>query len=249
VVAWRHRSGARGTVAVAALPPPWPLGTGLATLVRGGALAAIVLLLLLIGNRWIVEQPILAEALDQPLMYLPLLLLVWRGLLAPAGLGFVTAFGLWPRAGGWAAWARATAVLVAAGIAIDVGLGVLGEQWGLTSHWTEWFDPDLAWGSAAAVTVTLVGSILFAPVFEELIFRGLLYGTLRTRLAWPVAAASSALVFALAHGYGVAGFASVFLSGVLWAWIYERTGSLLPCMVAHVVNNASVALTLALMLR
>jgi CAAX protease family protein len=249
VVAWRHRSGARGTVAVAALPPPWPLGTGLATLVRGGALAAIVLLLLLIGNRWIVEQPILAEALDQPLMYLPLLLLVWRGLLAPAGLGFVTAFGLWPRAGGWAAWARATAVLVAAGIAIDVGLGVLGEQWGFTSHWTEWFDPDLAWGSAAAVAVTLLGSILFAPVFEELIFRGLLYGTLRTRLAWPVAAASSALVFALAHGYGVAGFASVFLSGVLWAWVYERTGSLLPCMIAHVVNNASVALTLALMLR
>jgi CAAX protease family protein len=138
---------------------------------------------------------------------------------------------------------------VAAGVAIDVALGALGEPWGLGSHWTEWFDDDLAWGSGAAVGVTLVSSIIFAPVFEELIFRGLLYGTLRTRLAWPVAAASSALVFALAHGYGAAGFVSVFLSGVLWAWVYERTGSLLPPIAAHVANNAAVALTLTLMLR
>ena len=40
-----------------------------------------------------------------------------------------------------------------------------------------------------------------------------------------------------------------FLSGVLWAWIYERTGSLLPSMVAHTVNNLTVALTLTAMLR
>jgi CAAX protease family protein len=249
VGAWRRRGRPRAAVAEAPLPPPWALGDGLATLVRGGALAGLVLVLLLLGNRWIVEQPIVADALDQPLMYLPLLLLVWRGLLAPAGLGFVAAFGLWPRAGGWPAWARAAGALVAAGVAIDVALGALGEPWGLGSHWTEWFDDDLAWGSGAAVGVTLVSSIVFAPVFEELIFRGLLYGTLRTRLAWPVAAAASALVFALAHGYGAAGFVSVFLSGVLWAWVYERTGSLLPPIAAHVANNAAVALTLTLMLR
>jgi membrane protease YdiL (CAAX protease family) len=31
--------------------------------------------------------------------------------------------------------------------------------------------------------------------------------------------------------------------------VYERTGSLLPSMAAHVVNNAAVALTLTAMLR
>ena len=93
---WRQR-GWRPTVADAPLPPPWSLGAGLATLVRGGALAALVLLALLAGNHWLAEAPILAEALDQPLMYVPLLLLVWRALLAPAGLRFVAAFGLRPR--------------------------------------------------------------------------------------------------------------------------------------------------------
>jgi membrane protease YdiL (CAAX protease family) len=250
VMAWRRRgeslrSGSRRTVANAVLPPPWRLGAGLATLARGGALAALVLLV----NHWVVEQPMLAEALDQPLTYLPLLLLVWRGLLVPAGLRFVVAFGLWPRIDGWRAWMWSAGGLIAAGIAIDVALGVLGEHWGLTSHWSEWFDPDLAWGSPVAVAVTLLGSVVFAPVFEELIFRGLLYGTLRTRLAWPLAAVASALVFALAHGYGAAGFLSVFLSGALWAWVYERTGSLLPSMAAHIVNNATVALTLIVTLR
>jgi membrane protease YdiL (CAAX protease family) len=248
VIAWRRGRGPRRRVADATLPPPWSLGAGLATLVRGGALAAIVLILLLFGD-WLVDQPILTEALDQPLIYLPLVLLVWRSLLAPSGLGFVTAFGLRPHGDGWRPWLQASAALVAAGIVIDLVLGVVGERLGFASHWTEWFDADLAWGPPAAVAVTLVGSILFAPVFEELIFRGVLYGTLRTRLSWPLAALGSALVFAFAHGYGAAGFASVLLSGILWAWVYERTGSLLPSILAHVVNNAAVALTLTALLR
>jgi membrane protease YdiL (CAAX protease family) len=245
---WRRRAG-QPTVADAALPPPWSLGAGLTALVRGSALAALVLLTLLVGNHWLAEQPVLAEALDQPLMYLPLLLLVWRALLAPSGLGFVRAFGLWPRPRSWSACLQATVALAAAGIVIDLGLGLLAEPLGLSSHWTEWFDADLAWGAPAAVAVSLLGSIVFAPLFEELIFRGVLYGTLRGRLAWPLAALGSALVFAVAHGYGVAGFLSVFLSGLLWAWVYERTGSLLPAMAAHVANNAGVAVTLIALLR
>ena len=245
----RGRRGGAGVVADAPLPPPWSLGAGLATLVRGGALAALVLLGLGAGSGWLVEQPVLTEALDQPLMYLPLLLLVWRRLLRPAGRGFVTAFGLRLRPGAGRSCVQAVLALVAAGLVIDLGLGLLGGALGLSSHWAEWFDADLAWGGPVVVGVTLLGSVVFAPVFEELVFRGLLYGTLRTRLAWPLAAAASGLVFALAHGYGVIGFLSVFLSGVLWAWVYERTGSLLPSILAHVANNAAVAITLTALLR
>jgi len=45
------------------------------------------------------------------------------------------------------------------------------------------------------------------------------------------------------------GFASVFLSGLLWAWAYEKTGSLLPGMIAHAANNLAVAVTLLALLR
>ena len=97
--------------------------------------------------------------------------------------------------------------------------------------------------------MTLVASVVLAPVFEEIIFRGVLYGSLRARFGvWP-AVVMSAAIFALAHGYGAAGFASVFLSGALWAWSYERTRSLLPGMIAHMANNAAVGLTLLWLLR
>src|SRR5207253_10968923 len=103
--------------------------------------------------------------------------------------------------------------------------------------------------SPAVAATSLLGTVLFAPVFEEIVFRGLLYATLRRRLAWPIAATLSAAVFALAHGYGAAGFGSVFLSGLLWAIAYERTGSLLPNTVAHLVNNVAAALGVLLLLR
>ncbi|HEU4368428.1 MAG TPA: CPBP family intramembrane glutamic endopeptidase [Methylomirabilota bacterium] len=239
----------RPAVADAPLPPPWPAGAGLAVLVRGAALAALLLLLLLAGGHWLAEQPLLAGTLDQPLMYLPVLLLARRTLLAPAGLGFAAAFGLRPRPDGWRGCARATLVLVAAGLVTDIGLGVLGQRLGLTSHWSEWFDATLAWGSPAEVVATVLGAVVFAPIFEELIFRGLLYGSLRSRFGWPAAALGSALIFGFAHGYGIAGFLSVFLSGVIWAYLYERTGSLLPGVAAHVANNAAVAITLLALLR
>lgn len=249
VVALRRRSPEARRAAAAALPPPWPLGAGLATLVRGGAISAVTIVALLAGNEWLAERPVFAEALDAPVMYVPIALLAWRRLLAPAGLGVAGAFGLRPRPGGWRPALLVTAALMGAGVVVDMGLALGGGWIDLDSHWTEWFDADLAWGAAPAVAVTLVATILLAPVFEELIFRGLFYGSLRARLGvWP-AILVSALVFAVAHGYGAAGFASVFLSGVLWAWAYERTGSLLPAIGAHAANNAAVGITLLWLLR
>ena len=58
-----------------------------------------------------------------------------------------------------------------------------------------------------------------------------------SRLGPAPATLVSAALFALAHGYGVVGFVSVFVSGVLWALAYERTRSLLPGMLAHAVSN------------
>jgi membrane protease YdiL (CAAX protease family) len=246
---WRRCAGGRRPIADAALPPPWTLAIGVTALVRGGALGALIGAGMLFGHTWFTEQPLLAEALDQPLVYLPILIVASYMLLRPARLGLVAAFGLRPRPTGWRPCLEATAVLVAAGILTDIGLGVLGERLGWAPHWSEWFDADLAWGRPAAVAVTVVGAVIFAPVFEELIFRGLVYGSLRARFSWPVAAVASAVVFGLAHGYGVVGFASVLVSGILWAYVYERTGSLLPGMAAHVINNAAVAVTLVALLR
>jgi membrane protease YdiL (CAAX protease family) len=90
---------------------------------------------------------------------------------------------------------------------------------------------------------------VFAPLFEELAFRGLLFAILRRKFRFLPAALISAGIFGVAHGYGLVGLVSVCWSGVLWAWIYEKTGSLLPGILAHAINNLLVCLAVMALLR
>ncbi len=116
---------------------------------------------------------------------------------------------------------------------ISMGLTALG----VTSHWADGFLEDFLWGSPATVMAGTIDGVVWAPIFEELAFRGLLYPTLRLRLPpWPAALLSAAL-FGVAHGYGLQGFAAVTWSGMIWALGYERTRSLLPGMLAHAASN------------
>jgi len=90
---------------------------------------------------------------------------------------------------------------------------------------------------ALAIVSGFVIAAVLAPVFEELVFRGFLFGFLRSRSgAWPAALLSSG-IFAAVHGYSGEGLVIVFLYGLVFAWLYHRSGSLLPGIVAHGVFN------------
>jgi membrane protease YdiL (CAAX protease family) len=79
-------------------------------------------------------------------------------------------------------------------------------------------------------------ALVAAPLFEEFIFRGLIFGGLRRSFGlWPAALASAAL-FAIVHP--AISIAPVFVLGLCAALVYERTRSLLAPMLAHAVYNA-----------
>ena len=77
---------------------------------------------------------------------------------------------------------------------------------------------------------------LLAPACEELLFRGAIFGWLRSRLPLPPAAALSAALFAGAHLLPAL-FAELFLFGLAAAWIYQRTGSTLNSFAMHASQN------------
>ena len=117
--------------------------------------------------------------------------------------------------------------LIAAALAGDAAIDWGVRRAGFAPHWADGFFESLLWEPLGTFLIDAFSAIVWAPIIEELVFRGLLYGTLRTRLGvWPSALAS-AVIFALPHGYAVAGSLSVLMSGVLWALAYERTRSLL----------------------
>jgi uncharacterized protein len=228
------------------VPPPWPGGVGAAVLLRGGAIGAMFTALFLI---YAPPENASLRGLAIPMTNVPLLLLAYRHLFRPSGMRFDEGFGLeigWARVGRLMA---AVLAVVAAGLWGEWVMDRLSEPFHLTSHWTEWFDADLVWASPSLTAMSLIEYVIFAPVFEELAFRGLLFAILRRKFRFLPAALISASIFAIAHGYGLVGFISVLWSGLLWAWMYEKTGSLLPGILAHAINNLLVCLSVMTLLR
>ncbi|MFU8892614.1 MAG: lysostaphin resistance A-like protein [Luteolibacter sp.] len=86
-------------------------------------------------------------------------------------------------------------------------------------------------------------AIVVAPICEEVVFRGYLYGVAK-RYGGPFAAAiSSALIFSAAHG-SVAALLPLAIFGLLLAWLYERSGSIWPPVAAHAFFNTATVLVL-----
>ncbi len=93
----------------------------------------------------------------------------------------------------------------------------------------------------------LVVAIL-APVAEELLFRGvLLPGLARTSLGFWGAATVSTLVWTALHignAYSVAGMLLVFMLGMIFCWLFAKTGSLRVPIAAHMLNNTLACVVL-----
>ena len=84
--------------------------------------------------------------------------------------------------------------------------------------------------------------VIAASVSEEVCFRGMLFGGLRER--WPRLAAAffSALIFGALHALtGISAVPPLIAFGFILALLYEKTGSIVPGIILHMMNN-SVAL-------
>ena len=227
------------------LPPRWTETDGFAVLVRGGAISTFLLLLLSLMELSS-QMVVIASML---ILYGPVVLLAYYYLVLPNNLTVNRAFGFRISYGRGKRVFWVLFVLLSAGLIGDWVITVaLGPNHG-SLHWTEWFDQNLVWGTPIEAALTLVEYSMIAPFFEEVIFRGILFATLRHRFGWGTSAVFSALLFSIVHGYGLVGFLTIFWSGMLWAWAYEKTGSLWPGVIAHGMNNLLVSLTLIALFR
>lgn len=99
-----------------------------------------------------------------------------------------------------------------------------------------------AW--AAAVGYALPGAIV-APVVEETLFRGLLYGTLRRSVSPVGAAVVTSALFGAVH-LSLSASVTIFALSLVLCYLYERTGSLYPAVAFHAVFNTATYVFLAL---
>jgi membrane protease YdiL (CAAX protease family) len=100
---------------------------------------------------------------------------------------------------------------------------------------------DIAKGFGA-IPVQVLLIVVLAPISEEVCFRGMLFGGLREKMPRIAAALLSGVIFGGLHALtGVSAVPPLIVFGFLLALLYEKTGSVVPAVVLHVLNN-SVAL-------
>ncbi len=90
--------------------------------------------------------------------------------------------------------------------------------------------PTSVWGSILALVVV-------APITEELLFRGLILRGFLAQYSVRKSVFVSALLFALIH-LNPWQFAGAFVVGLIFAWWFVETRSLLPCLFGHALFNA-----------
>lgn len=90
------------------------------------------------------------------------------------------------------------------------------------------------------VWIGAASTVIWAPVLEEIIFRGALYRHLRSRWRVPLAALACATIFGMVHPYTTAGMVQVAFSGAVFAALREWRGSLIAPMTAHALHNGTI---------
>ena len=101
--------------------------------------------------------------------------------------------------------------------------------------WVTGFDIDSVDISAGAFILNAIGSIIFAPLVEELVFRGVLFNRLKIRTGIIPAMLISSFLFAIGHDVG--GMVSAFLFGVCMCILYLKTDNILIPISVHFLNN------------
>jgi len=112
--------------------------------------------------------------------------------------------------------------------------GILTQLLGLDDEATTEVDTDGF--STGELLFFSFSAVVVAPWVEEVAMRGLLYTSLAARFGFWRAAFGSALVWSSLHL--APGVLVIFtLEGVVLAWLRRRTGSVLPCIAVHGIQN------------
>jgi hypothetical protein len=192
------------------------------------------------------ESSALIQALAALSMFAPMIivgLMVGRAMNADAGFRKI---GLAPRHPardiGWGAAAVPVAVALAwsAGTAMVLISEWLG--WGVSESGHKTLERLSDDPSRAFIVQVFISAAILAPLLEEPVFRGVLQ-TAVMRLfhgrRWPALVIASAL-FSLTHWWVVPwqNLVPLFVLGLVFGYLYERTGSLLAPVLAHAGFNA-----------
>lgn len=160
----------------------------------------------------------------------------WR-----AALGLHSGQGIWREVGaGVMGWLASLPLLV---------LGMVAASWimKLTGDVPTHPIVDAFAGSRWVKLGAVLLAVVWAPMSEEIMFRGLLFPGLSAWLRWMTGVALSAFVFAVIHPQGWAGVPAIMVLAGSFCFLRIWRRSLIAPMTAHALNNGVMCVAMLLL--
>jgi len=85
----------------------------------------------------------------------------------------------------------------------------------------------------------IILTIFLGPVIEEIFFRGFVYPVLRAKLGVPMAIGLTSILFSFLHFKAIV-FVPILVLGVILAYVYEKTSSLIASITLHIIHNSAM---------
>lgn len=130
-------------------------------------------------------------------------------------------------------------VLIVSSVLLVVMMDILGI--GIDNSKTDSLKEQVTWFT---FLIAFLSASVISPIYEEIFYRGFLYKWIRSK--WGVGAGLlvSSLIFTVVHIPTYNTLPVNFLSGLILAWTYEKSGSIVPAIMIHgVFNGIAVVLT------
>lgn len=123
-------------------------------------------------------------------------------------------------------------------LVVGVLVGILNGQADTTTTQTKMVDALASGGRETyGLALTFLLMALLVPIFEELIFRGLILGGMTRYISFGWANTLQAALFAAIHD-DLPRFPFYFTLGLLTGWLVKKTRALGPAIALHAANNA-----------
>ena len=230
----------RGEAPPGAPPRPFPYATWGPQLAIGGLLLALGAGLLLSVPAVIVESPGEGEDLSTTANVVVQLATALGFLLVPIAIA-----GGWGKVGFAEALRRLGVRRFRIGTALKWMAASIGAYLVFAALYAGIFgvpeQEDIAEGFGALPVQILLIAIA-APVSEEILFRGMVFGGLRNHMPRIAAALIAGVIFGALHAItGLSAVPPLVFFGFVLCLLYEKTGSIVPGILLHMLNN-SVAL-------
>ena len=110
---------------------------------------------------------------------------------------------------------------------------------------TEWMNSYIESSSMLAdanVVISIIVTVISAPIVEEITFRGFMYNQLKGGMPMFAAMLISSWVFGMVHG-DLIWFMYAFLLGIVLTYIGEKCGALTASIIVHMAFNLFGSLT------